>query len=124
MWFFSAGGLFMGAVLADPPAWGVAALAGTYAAVAYFDLDDPALPTATVTAGLSDIPLLPVRPEHDFEWIITASTGLLERCTAGHRAVDVIEIPGSHHGFETVDDTDDARDAIRRSITWRAQALQ
>jgi dipeptidyl aminopeptidase/acylaminoacyl peptidase len=124
IWYFSAGGLFMGSVLADPAAWGVAAVAGTYAAPAASGLDDPALPPATVTAGLSDIPLLLVRPENDSEWIVTASTELLERCASEHRAVDVIEVPGGHHGFETVDDTDEARDAIRRSVAWWAHALR
>ncbi|MGW5237406.1 alpha/beta hydrolase family protein [Monashia sp. NPDC004114] len=124
MWFFSAGGLFMGSVLADPRAWGVAAVAGSYAAPADPEVDDPDLLRATVTAELSDIPLLMVMPENDFEWIVTASTELLERCASAHREVDVIEVPGGHHGFETVDDTDDARDAVRRSIAWWAQVLR
>jgi len=124
MWFFSAGGLFMGSVLADPAAWGVAAVAGTYAAVAHPDVHDPALPAATITAQLSNIPLLLVLPEHDFDWIVTASTQLLERCAAGRRTVEVIEVSGGHHGFETVDDTDLARDAVRRSIAWWTQALR
>jgi hypothetical protein len=124
MWFFSAGGLFMGSVLADPSMWGVAAVSGTYAAVAHPDVDDPALPAATVTAELSDIPLLLVLPEHDFEWIVTASTQLRERCATERRAVDVIEVPGGHHAFETVDDTDEARDAVRRSVAWWARALR
>jgi dienelactone hydrolase len=124
MWFFSAGGLFMGSVLADPPAWGVAAVAGTYAAIGHPDIDDPALPPATVPAEQSNIPLLLVLPEYDFEWIVAASTEVLERCATKHRTVDVIEVPGGHHAFETVDDTDDARDAVRRSIAWWARALR
>jgi dipeptidyl aminopeptidase/acylaminoacyl peptidase len=124
MWFFSAGGLFMGSVLADPPAWRLAAAAGTYAAVADPDLDDPDLPRASVTAERSDIPLLLVRPEHDFDWIVEATDDLLERCTTAGRAVDVIEVPGGHHGFETVDDTDESREAVRRSIAWWANALR
>jgi len=124
MWFFSAGGLFMGSVLADPPAWGVAAVAGTYAAPAAPDVNHPDLPRATITAELSDIPLLMVMPEKDFEGIVTASAELLERCATEGRTVDVIKVPGGHHGFETVDDTDEARGAIRRSIAWWAQALR
>jgi len=124
MWFFSAGGLFMGSVLADPAGWGVAAVSGTYAAVAHPDVPDRALSRATVTAELSDIPLLLVLPEHEFEWIATASAELLERCATKHRTVDVIEVPGGHHGFETIDDTNEARDAVLRSIAWWAQALR
>ena len=124
MWFFSAGGLFMGSVLAEPSAWGVAAVAGTYAAVGHPDVDDLVLPPASVPAEFSDIPLLLVLPEYDFDWIVAASTELLDRCAAEHRAVDVIEVPGGHHGFETVDDTDEARDAVRRSIAWWVETLR
>ena len=69
-------------------------------------------------------PLLLALPEYDFEWIVAASTELLERCRTEHRTVDVIEVPGGHHGFETVDDTDAVRDAVQRSIAWWAQALR
>jgi dipeptidyl aminopeptidase/acylaminoacyl peptidase len=124
MWFFSRGGAFMGSVLGEPAAWGVAAVGGTDAAVGHPDLDDVDLPRATVTAELSDVPLLLVRPEHDYEWIITATEELLDRCTAKHRAVDVIAVPSGHHGFETVDDTDAARDAVQRSTAWWADALR
>ena len=33
-------------------------------------------------------------------------------------------VPGAHHGFETVDDTDAARQAIRGSVAWFATHLQ
>jgi dipeptidyl aminopeptidase/acylaminoacyl peptidase len=123
LWFFSAGGLFMGSVLADPSGWGVSAVAGTYAAVAHPAITDPAFPPATETAELSTIPLLLVRPEHDFDWIASATTELLDRSAAAHRPVDVIDVPAAHHGFETVDNTTDAREAIQRSITWWTQTL-
>ena len=124
MWFFSAGGLFMGSVLEEPSRWGVAAVAGTYAATADPDVEDANLPDATVTAELSDIPLLLVMPEHDFEWIVTANTELLARCATKQRSVDVFEVSGTHHGFDTTDHTDAARDAIRRSIAWWEHALR
>lgn len=123
MWFFSAGGLFMGSVLADPAEWAVAAVADTYAVPDNPAANDFGLLRATVTAELSDIPLLLVMPENDFEWIATASAELLGRCEAEHRRVDVIEVRAGHHAFETVDDTDESRNAIRRSISWWAQAL-
>ena len=124
LWFFSAGGLFMGSVLADPAGWGATAVAGTYAAVAHPSLDHPAFPKATVTAELGDIPLLLVIPEHDLDWIATATTELLDRCALKHRKVDVIDVPGAQHGFETVDDTDEARTAIQDSIAWWVRTLR
>jgi len=117
LWFFSAGGLLMGSLL-DPAPPGVVAVAGTYAAVADPDLDGTDLLQAVDTAPTSQVPLLLVRPEHEFDWIATATDELLERCSATDRSVDVIDVPGAHHGFETVDDTDESRVAVRASIAW------
>lgn len=122
LWFFSAGGLLMGSFL-DPTPMGVRAVAGTYVAVADTDLVGTDLPQAVDTATTSSVPLLLVRPEHDFDWIAPATVDLLARCTAADREVDVIEVPGAHHAFETVDDTDAARAAIRRTVAWWAGVL-
>ncbi|HET8664419.1 MAG TPA: dienelactone hydrolase family protein [Nocardioides sp.] len=123
IWFFSAGALFLGAVLADAPGWDVAATAGTYGMVGDPELGASGWPQATSTAEHSSVPLLLVRPEHDHDWIASANDELLERCRAAGRPVDVIEVPGGHHSFENVDDTDASRDAIRRSIAWWADTL-
>ncbi len=64
-----------------------------------------------------------MRPEHDFDWIVTPTDDLLERCSAAGRSIDVIDVPGAHHGFETVDDTDESRAAVRASIDWWTDAL-
>jgi dienelactone hydrolase len=122
LWFFSAGGLLMGSFL-DPAPPGVVAVAGTYAAVADPDLDGTDLVAAVDTAATSTVRLLLVRPEHDFEWIVPATDELLDRCATAGRVVDVIGVPGAHHGFETVDDTDASRGGIRRSIAWWADVL-
>jgi dienelactone hydrolase len=123
IWCFSAGALFLGSVLADAPGWGVAAAAGTYAVVGAPELDASGWPQATATAGLSTVPLLLVRPEHDHDWIAAVNDELLERCGTAGRPVDLIEVPGAHHSFENVDDTGASRDAIHRSIAWWADTL-
>ena len=64
-----------------------------------------------------------MRPEHDFDWITPATDDLLSACRAAGRPVDLIDVPGAHHAFETVDDTDEARDAIRRSVAWWVEHL-
>jgi dienelactone hydrolase len=122
LWFFSNGGLLMGSFL-DPPPLGVVAVAGTYAAPADPDLDGTDFPRAVETAATSSVPLLLVRPEHDFAWIVAATDDLLERCAGVGRRVDVVDVPGGHHGFETVDDTDAAREAVRASIAWWTEQL-
>jgi acetyl esterase/lipase len=45
-------------------------------------------------------------------------------CREAGREVDVIDVAAARHAFETVDDTDAARDAIRASIAWWANALR
>ncbi len=125
LWFFSVGGLLMGSFL-DPPPEGVLAVAGTYTLAADPDLADIAgldLPPALETAPTSSVPLLLVRPEHDFDWIVPGTDDLLARCAAAHRPVDVIDVPGAHHTFEGVDDTEASRDAIRGSVAWFAAHL-
>ena len=122
LWFFSVGGLLMGSFL-DPVPDGVRAVAGTYTLAADPDLDDTDLPQARDVAARSSGPLLLVRPEHDFDWITPATDDLLSACRAAGRPVDLIDVPGAHHAFETVDDTDEARDAIRRSIAWWIEQL-
>jgi dienelactone hydrolase len=122
LWFFSAGGYLLGSFL-DPVPEGVAAVAGTYAAVGDEELPALGLVDGIAAAPTSTVPLLLVRPEHDFDWIVSATDELLDRCADAARLVDVIHVTGAHHGFETVDDTDASRTAIRDSIAWWAHAL-
>jgi len=122
LWFFSAGGLLMGSFL-DPVPPGVVAVAGTYAMVADPDLDDTDLAQARDVASASAVPFLLVRPELDFDWIIPDTDDLLARCAAAARPVDVIDVPGAHHAFETVDDTDEARRAVQSSVGWWTRIL-
>jgi len=123
LWFFSAGGFLMGSFL-DPVPEGVLAVAGTYAAVGHPELAGLGLVDALDAAPRSQVPLLLVRPEHDFDWIAPFTDDLLTRCRDAGRRVDVIDVPGAHHAFETVDDTDEARDGIRRSIAWWVRTLR
>ena len=123
LWFFSAGGFLMGSFL-DPVPDGVSAVAGTYAAVGDPELSDLGLVDGITAAPRSAVPLLLVRPEHDFDWIVPITDDLLARCSEAGRPVNVIDVPGAHHGFETVDDTEASRDAIRRSIAWWTEVLR
>ena len=122
LWFFSAGGYLLGSFL-DPVPEEVIAVACTYAAVGDAELPDLGLSDGIVVASRSSVPLLLVRPEHDFDWIRDATDDLLARCKAAGRAVDVVDVPGAHHGFENVDDSAPARIAIRASVDWWGSRL-
>ena len=123
LWFFSAGGYLMGSFL-EPVPDGVVAIAGTYAAVGDEELPDIGLVDGIEAAPRSTVPLLLVRPEHDLDWIVPITDELLERCAVASREVEVIDVSGAHHAFETVDDTDEAREGIRRSIAWWVRTLR
>lgn len=122
LWFFSAGGFLLGSFL-EPVPDGVVAVAGTYAAVGDPELADLGLVDGIAAAPRSRVPLLLVRPEHDFDWMVPITDDLLARCRAAGREVDLIDVEGAHHGFETVDDTNASRTAIRDSIAWWVHAL-
>ena len=123
LWFFSAGGFLMGSFL-EPVADGVIAVAGTYAAVGDPELPGLGLVDGTQAIPDSEVPLLLVRLEHDFDWIAPITDDVLLRCREVGRVVTVIDVPGGHHGFETIDDTDEAHTAIRDSVSWFATVLR
>ena len=123
LWFFSAGGLLMGSFLDPVPRRRGRASAGTYAAVATPTSTSTDLAQALDTAATSTVAAA-----------AGAARARLRLDRAGHRRparplpaagrpVDVIDVPGAHHGFETVDDTDESRAAVRASIDWWVDAL-
>ena len=122
LWFFSAGGLLLGSFL-EPAPDGVVAVAGSYAYVGDEELPELGLADGLRVVPRSGLPLLLVRPEHDFEEFVAVTDEVLAGCTAAGRPVDVLEVAGAHHAFETVDDTDAARAAIRDSVAWWVEQL-
>jgi hypothetical protein len=61
-------------------------------------------------------PVLLVRVEHETD---KARPGQQEFATACPD-LSVIDVPGAHHGFETIDDTPAAHAAIADSVAWAA----
>ncbi|AJT69079.3 hypothetical protein T261_7481 [Streptomyces lydicus] len=118
LWFFSAGGLLAAGWLAAPPPW-LRCLAATYPVLAPMPNWGPAAsafrPAAAVrTAGRLPIVLTRVgleRPEIavTVEEFLTAA----EDCTAD---VGVVDVPLGHHGFETTDHSEEARQAVDRAV--------
>jgi hypothetical protein len=51
-------------------------------------------------------------------WLIESNDAL-----AATHDVDIIEVAGAQHGFESMDDTDAAREAIRPAIAWAAERV-
>lgn len=117
LWFFSGGGPLAGEWLADPPAW-LAAVALTYPQV---DLPpDAGLVTPLQAVGGTRVPVLLTRVEHETPRLVPGQEALL----AAGGPVQVHDVPGARHGFETLDDTDAARTAISAGVDWVTTRLR
>ncbi|WP_406397300.1 alpha/beta hydrolase [Streptomyces sp. NBC_00879] len=118
LWYFSAGGLLSADWLAAPPAW-LRCVAATYPVLAPLPnwglADSRFRPAATVrTAGQLPIVLTRVELERaeiaaTVEEFLTAA----EDCKAN---VEVVDVPLGQHGFETIDHSEQARDAVTRAV--------
>ena len=74
------------------------------------------LTTPVSVAAAVRIPVLLVRVEHELDMLVPAQKDFVTACPA----VSVIDVPGAHHGSETIDDTPAARAAIADSVAWAA----
>lgn len=115
VWAFSAGGCLLGPVLADPPP-GLCAVAATYAYLGDLEPGDGIMGPLTAVAGGLRVPALVTRVEHELDWVEESVAAWLA-ATAG-ADVTVIDVPGAHHGFETIEHTDAARQAVGDGIQW------
>lgn len=117
LWFFSGGGVLAGEWLADPPEW-LAAVALTYPLLVHRPDAPSALvtPAAAVATGTRPVPLLLTRVELEIEPLVPGQRDFLAAAAGAGVPVEVLEVPGARHGFETLDDTDAARAAIRTAV--------
>lgn len=121
VWAFSAGGVLLGDVLSTQPSW-LRAVAATYALLDVGEdatLSSPT-PVAVARARAIPVPVLLVRVEHEPDWVAATQDAFLAgagRSDMGS-GVDVLEVRGAQHGFETIDDTDEARQGIKAAVSW------
>jgi hypothetical protein len=88
-------------VLAPLPNWGLA--------------DSRFRPAATVaTAG--PLPIVVTRVGLDIAEIAATVEEFLTAANDCKARVEVVDVPLGHHGFETIDHTDQARDAVARAV--------
>ncbi|MFJ9410453.1 alpha/beta fold hydrolase [Streptomyces sp. NPDC101393] len=118
LWFFSGGGLLSADWLAAPPPW-LRCVAATYPVLAPMPswglTDSRFRPTAAVrTAGA--LPIVLTRVELEIPEIAATAEEFLTAAKDSAARVEVIEVPLGHHGFETIDHTDQARDAVRHAV--------
>ncbi|MFF0038653.1 alpha/beta fold hydrolase [Streptomyces mirabilis] len=118
LWHFSSGGLLAADWLAAPPPW-LRCVAASYPILAPLPnwglVDSRFRPADAVrTAGRLPIVLTRVELERaEIAVTVEEFLAVAEKCDAD---VEVIDIPLGHHGFETIDHTEQARDAVERAV--------
>ncbi|MFJ8668777.1 alpha/beta fold hydrolase [Streptomyces sp. NPDC093600] len=119
LWFFSAGGLLSADWLAAPPPW-LRCVAATYPVLAPLPQWGHSAsrfhPAAAVPAA-GALPLVVTRVERERPEIAATVEEFLTAAAECDARVEVIDVPGAHHGFETIDHTDPARRAVDRAMT-------
>jgi dienelactone hydrolase len=114
LWFFSAGALLAADWLAAPPPW-LRCVAASYPVLAPppgWGLTGSRFRPADAVRGAGRLPIVLTRVELEsprFAATVEEFLTAAEDCGA---AVEVVDVPLAHHGFETLDHTDRTREAV------------
>ncbi|MEU8351446.1 MULTISPECIES: alpha/beta fold hydrolase [unclassified Streptomyces] len=118
LWFFSGGGLLSADWLAAPPPW-LRCVAETYPVLAplpSWGMGGSRFRPAEAVRGAGRLPVVLTRVELERpEFAVTVEEFLAAAKDCDAR-VEVVDVPGGHHGFEGIDRTEEARLAVRRAV--------
>ncbi|WP_149182764.1 alpha/beta fold hydrolase [Streptomyces sp. TRM49041] len=118
LWFFSAGGLLAADWLASPPPW-LRCVAATYPVLAPLPnwglTDSPFRPAAAVRTS-ERLPVVLTRVGRESPEIAATVEEFLTAAAGRAVPVEVIDVPHGHHGFETIDHTEEARRAVEQAV--------
>jgi dienelactone hydrolase len=118
LWFFSGGGLLSAPWLAAPPAW-LRCVAMTYPVLAPLPNWRPVsarFRPAQAVAAAGPLPIVLTRVELERTEIAVTVAEFLAAARESGAVPEVIDVPGGHHGFETIDHTEQAREAVRSAV--------
>jgi hypothetical protein len=115
LWFYSGSGLFVADWLREPPSW-LRAVALSYPLLAPFPgwpVEARFDPIAAV-ADACDLPIVLTRVGQENPAIAVAVDAFVTAAATAN--LEIIDVPGGHHSFDTKDDTDESRAAIIRAM--------
>jgi acetyl esterase/lipase len=118
LWFVSAGGLLAADCLAAPPSW-LRCVAASYPILAPlpgWGLADSRFRPAAAVRGAGRLPIVLTRVGLERPEIAVTVEEFVSAAADCGAALEVIDVPLGHHGFETTDPTDASRDAVRRAM--------
>ncbi|MDH6111613.1 pimeloyl-ACP methyl ester carboxylesterase [Kitasatospora sp. MAP12-15] len=118
LWFFSGGGLLSAHWLAAPPAW-LRCVAASYPVLApppSWGLGESPFHPAAAVGGAGELPIVVTRVGLEVAEIAVTVEQFLAAADDCKADVEVIDVPLGHHGFESIDHTDEARQAVERAV--------
>ncbi|POX38734.1 alpha/beta hydrolase [Streptomyces sp. Ru73] len=118
LWFFSGGGPLAAEWLAAPPPW-LRCVAATYPILVpppAWGLTGPRFHPADAVRTAGPLPVVLTRVEHEVPGIAATVREFLTAAEETAARVEVIDVPEGHHGFETLDHTEPARNAVRHAV--------
>ncbi|MFG1621073.1 nuclear transport factor 2 family protein [Kribbella sp. NPDC049227] len=114
LWFFSGAGLLAGEWLDSRPDW-LRCIALTYPLLATPPGVDELVTAAEVIGKHKDLPVLLTRAGREREEL---AGPVAEFVSAGGSALDIIDVPKGHHGFDMLDHTEESRAAVTKALDW------
>jgi hypothetical protein len=114
LWFFSGAGLLAGEWLDSRPDW-LRLVALTYPLLVTPPGVDDLVNAAEVIGKHKDLPVLLTRVGLEREEL---AGPVAEFVSAGGAALDIIDVPKGHHGFDMLDHTEESRAAVTKALDW------
>ncbi|MFF0340169.1 nuclear transport factor 2 family protein [Kribbella sp. NPDC004875] len=114
LWFFSGAGLLAGEWLDSRPDW-LRFVALSYPLLATPPGVDDLVTAAEVIGKNKDLPVLLTRAGLEREEL---AGPVAEFVSAGGAALDIIDVPKGHHGFDMLDHTEESRAAVTKALDW------
>jgi acetyl esterase/lipase len=126
LWFFSGGGLLTADWLAGPPPW-LRCLAATYPVLAPlpgWGLTDRRFRPVDAVAKAGPLPLVLTRVGREGAEIAATVEEFLTAAGRYGADVEVVDVPHGRHMFETLDATDESREAVHRAMRLLLERLR
>ncbi|MEC4015374.1 alpha/beta hydrolase [Streptomyces sp. H27-D2] len=118
LWYFSGGGLLSADWLAAPPPW-LRCVAATYPVLAplpNWGLADTRFRPAAAVSAAGQLPIVLTRVGLERAEIAVTVEEFLTAAKDCDANIEVVDVPLGHHGFETIDHTEQARHAVDHAV--------
>ncbi|PYC79752.1 alpha/beta hydrolase [Streptomyces tateyamensis] len=118
LWFFSGGGLLSADWLGAPPAW-LRCLAVNYPVLAPlpgWNTLEPRFRPVEAVRGAGALPIVLTRAGLEAAEMAATVAAFVAAAQDAGAALEVIDVPNGHHGFEAVDRTEESRAAVERAV--------